>query len=554
MTTRHLRATWYFIKRFHKLLLILVALAVSIFFFVSSRVEADSILAGFALDDSGIQTFNQDYVPQVSATGRVRYTLKSDSFFPLILNLIDVGPVWDENGQPQGTMWNKYNLNGKQSRNALPQIKAAGFNTVWTGFPPNKYELRLFNQYGLKIFPALDLARAWAERNWQLVTNQVNAMKDDPSMLGWYLFDQRDDIGGAFGADRISDMNYVYQAIKSVDPYRFIFPNLAGPQTGSPTCQYHTFSDIFSLDELWTLDYFSDLRYILNGSKVNDCFKAQPGYETYQRKPLFLTVQAFRHSDRAPIVPSSAQIRAEMYSAITAGATGIQIYYLHTPWAWGNGKISYNQDDTRPTGFSAVSPEVNSAQWDTIAFTNKEIEKYKKVFLSPTSTDVYHVYNRNGTVLTMLKDTTLAGEPGRYLLAVNSENKLKTMLFQVPGYNNVVSVLDNRTLAPQNINGNFGFTDSFEPYGVRLYKIQNVDAPPVVNYFTSSLRTIAAGQSTNLFWSVGGANTISISPSVGTVTGTSISVTPSQTTTYTLTATNAGGSTTQTTTITVLQP
>jgi hypothetical protein len=95
--------------------------------------------------------------------------------------------------------------------------------------------------------------------------------------------------------------------------------------------------------------------------------------------------------------------------------------------------------------------------------------------------------------------------------------------------------------------GNGEATDQFGKFG------NGVATPPapVIASFTASSGTVQAGQSVTLNWSVTGANTISIAPGVGTVTGNSITVTPSATTTYTLTATNGGGFTTATTTVSV---
>ncbi len=63
-------------------------------------------------------------------------------------------------------------------------------------------------------------------------------------------------------------------------------------------------------------------------------------------------------------------------------------------------------------------------------------------------------------------------------------------------------------------------------------------ATPSITGFTTAPSTITAGGSTTLSWTVANAASLSIDNGVGTVTGTSISVKPSQTTTYTLTATN----------------
>ncbi|HTS31427.1 MAG TPA: Ig-like domain-containing protein, partial [Bryobacteraceae bacterium] len=79
-------------------------------------------------------------------------------------------------------------------------------------------------------------------------------------------------------------------------------------------------------------------------------------------------------------------------------------------------------------------------------------------------------------------------------------------------------------------------------------------APPVIANFAATPNSVQSGQSALLNWSVTGATTVSIAPGVGTVTGTSTTVTPSSTTTYTLTAMNTGGSTFASTTVTVATP
>lgn len=75
---------------------------------------------------------------------------------------------------------------------------------------------------------------------------------------------------------------------------------------------------------------------------------------------------------------------------------------------------------------------------------------------------------------------------------------------------------------------------------------------PTIASFTAAPATVVAGQATTLSWAVTGATTLKITPGIGTVTGTSRTVTPTANTTYTLTATNAGGSATKTVAVTVV--
>ena len=75
--------------------------------------------------------------------------------------------------------------------------------------------------------------------------------------------------------------------------------------------------------------------------------------------------------------------------------------------------------------------------------------------------------------------------------------------------------------------------------------------PPTISSFSASPSTIDKGKSSTLRWSTANADSLSITPGIGTVTGTSLKVSPSSTTTYTLTATNSVKSVTARATVTV---
>lgn len=76
-------------------------------------------------------------------------------------------------------------------------------------------------------------------------------------------------------------------------------------------------------------------------------------------------------------------------------------------------------------------------------------------------------------------------------------------------------------------------------------------SPPTIQSFMANPASIAPGGSSTLSWSVTGATSLSISPGIGAVTGSSKVVNPSATTKYTLIATNAYGSTNAKTTVAV---
>ncbi|MGD0202129.1 MAG: OmpA family protein, partial [Bryobacteraceae bacterium] len=83
---------------------------------------------------------------------------------------------------------------------------------------------------------------------------------------------------------------------------------------------------------------------------------------------------------------------------------------------------------------------------------------------------------------------------------------------------------------------------------------KSVPSVQILN-FSVNPAAITTGQSATLIWQVQSADTVSISPDLGTVAASgSQAVSPSQTTIYTLTAKNAKGQVTQTVTLNVNQP
>jgi hypothetical protein len=67
------------------------------------------------------------------------------------------------------------------------------------------------------------------------------------------------------------------------------------------------------------------------------------------------------------------------------------------------------------------------------------------------------------------------------------------------------------------------------------------DAPPTISSFSATPTGTSPGGTVTLNWDVTGASYVIISPAVGPVRGSSVTVKPSATTTYTLYATGAHG-------------
>lgn len=86
-----------------------------------------------------------------------------------------------------------------------------------------------------------------------------------------------------------------------------------------------------------------------------------------------------------------------------------------------------------------------------------------------------------------------------------------------------------------------------------IYTSANVPqgSAPTISSFTASASPVSSGTSVTLNWAASNAGYYVVSPQVGAVRGTSVTVTPTKTTTYTLFATNQYGQSTSTVTINV---
>jgi hypothetical protein len=114
------------------------------------------------------------------------------------------------------------------------------------------------------------------------------------------------------------------------------------------------------------------------------------------------------------------------------------------------------------------------------------------------------------------------------------------------------------TTTPQLVSGGFGIntmtlqaTDASSTVATTTCSTTITQSAPMISSFVATPATITTGQNSVLSWSVANASSTSINNGLGTISSTSVTVSPSVTTTYMLTATNPGGSSTANVTVTV---
>lgn len=380
-------------------------------------------------DDTGIQkVFFNVTPPHLNSSGQVQNVYNNSSFFPLALYYVD--------------------------NTTLQEVKNAGFNTI---FPAHEQgigaqNINLLEQYGLKGFPNLEgiVKNTPDSTRQQAVASYVNSIKNSPAVLAWHLFDETATVDGLDEAGSMAIWQQAYNTIHQNDPSgRAVFANRIGG------CDA-TIRD-FCNGDLYSIDNNTSSLYAVGRSIDN---MVNTG------KPAFIVLQAFAGDGWH--MPTPVQIRGQMYAAVVHGATGLWLFV--------------QQSALLPGKLDGISQNHNPAHWQAASIANHEIETYKKVYFSKTSSDEYHVSvdhlfsGGQSPIHTILKDPG-EGET-RYLLAVNmTSDQTQSQFSFAKNYVSVTSLLDNRTVS---LTDN-SFIDSFGGYGVRLYKLSTTSSPGDLN-------------------------------------------------------------------------
>lgn len=252
-----------------------------------------------------------------------------------------------------------------------------------------------------------------------------------------------------------------------------------------------------------------------------------------------LAGQSTAFAAKATVKPAAT---GSIINSFTASASSINIGQSVTlAWNVGNGG-----------GAPWLSADVGSIPGDT----NGQLVGTRVVTPTATTTYTITVWTPTGnqaasTTVTVIKPTppkissftaspatSTAGAPVTLAWAATDATSLS--ISPAPGAVTGTSVTVNPTATTT-------YTLSATNTGGTVTKTAKVTIAvlPTISSFSATPATIVAGNATKLAWSVANATSLSISPAPGTVTGSSVSVSPTANTTYTLTATSAAGSVTQ---------
>jgi hypothetical protein len=313
-----------------------------------------------------------------------------------------------------------------------------------------------------------------------------------PNILAWYI--EEEPTGCVYTSndncvERYDDMTQFAADIKLIDAYHPTFlldVTLPSPlpfeDTNYPwwsSWATHPASDIVSVDDY---PFVSGAESTLEKSAG---YYNWLGWLNLNGKPMWITPQLFAQHPPNTFtwtMPTPTQMRAEVFTALVHGATGI-FYFAVDSWAVRNAQVigigpaipaSYsnaNPGDAVATSTDAIA---SAALWNATVSMNKELASLDKVILSPTSTLSYQVeYSGTPVTSTPIRTLLKKSPTGVYtLLVVNIDNVPLNLRVTLPARPyELFSINPDGARGPMGPYGS-AFTDSIEGFGVRKYEFK----------------------------------------------------------------------------------
>lgn len=350
-----------------------------------------------------------------------RFILNAEPFFPLGLFTGD-DYRWD------------YSLVDEVADSPFDTVLNYGIN-VGTPTQIASY-LDHLHAKNLKLIYSLKDYIGHGQADIDTITQKVNAFKDHPAVISWYLNDES-------GLQYLPELEARYQKVRELDENHPAW--MVHYQKDVLIAEAHT-TDILGVDP-----YPIPTKPITLVSDMADWAKeAGRGY-----RPLWMVPQIFdpnNYGFHPSRLPTPEEMRAMTYLATNHGAKGL---------------IYYSYFDIRYKSYYAT-------QWAAVKKIASEVKSLRPVFLSTEVTNANDITCSNSSI-----DYKLMKEGDKYyLFAVNTtQANVSAVSFQnnltwKPSIINVLFENDRRISAS---NGNF--TDSFLPYAVHVYEF---DTPALI--------------------------------------------------------------------------
>jgi len=354
---------------------------------------------------------------------------------------------------------------------SLAPFKPAGFNFV-----------HVFEKIRLgEIIPAAE------EEGLQVVYHnptmeEVAQYAGSPRLLGWYL--DEEPTGRYWGQDMEGHFQEFQQRraqIKQIDPVHPVFPLDVAAGILEPRTQW--WLRWAAAGDISVHDNYT----ILDGTTTIADHKGIPATlkmalsATGEKLPLWLVVQAHltrKRVQRQLQIPTPQQERCMIYTAIIHGATGIWVFAYDSFVMRNALSMGVSPDPVEDTGgakeerYLATEENIRQSRelWQALTRINGELETLKPVIFSPTAPIAYSVsvqgaHASDAPIRCLLKRF----EKDYYLFAANVDGQpIRAKLDFPRTIRRLDPLFDPRP--PTKVEGQTLY-DSFEPWGVRIYKL-----------------------------------------------------------------------------------
>lgn len=345
-------------------------------------------------------------------------------------------------------------------------LKNAGYNTAWTHYKPamqslnngwsNDMQVILMGQHS-----ELDLGRV--RDNAVLKDHLLGIMwKDEPSAQ--VALDQQQATYDAFQAYR--------QVVDGYLPDTPVFVGDAagfnnGPEHAAWWKTWAMSGDLNAQDNYPIYPWTKSIGLTSPGGISESISRAV--YANNQQKPVWAIIQAFESAGPEGETfpwrfPTPTQMRAQVYTAIVHGATGVTYFAWDTyisrepnligisPDPLANGYV--NPGSGGPFQATATPEQIqkSAALWNAVASVNSELQALTPAILSPTvdSSDLIYALQ--------ISNRSAPNDPSKY-----SNTPIRTLLKQMPDGQYVLLAvnMDDRSMDVE-----FGFSREFEQFGL----------------------------------------------------------------------------------------
>ena len=379
----------------------------------------------------------------------------------------------------------------------LADLRRAGFNCFkpWNGLSiqavlpeARASQMQLIKQLWIlpcdfQTHPDCDPSRD-AARQIATLADQVAKVADSANILGWYIEEEPTSCVNAGNCQqRFENFKQFKAAIHAVDPLHPSFSldiSLPKPAALRAWSEFNGSGDVAAIDN-----------YPFHHGDESSLEDSAANYQrlvalNHEKKPVWITVQDFGtppDSAGTPwVLPAPQQMRAEVFTALVHGATGIVFFALDS-WASRNALVigiaakpasSYPGAHAQDAVATPAAIAASQNLWNETVSLNAEIDRLQRVLLSPTAALAYSVGIRGRAITTTpIRSLLKKSRDGVYtLLVVNIDNVPLSMLFTFPETPLDLHSIDaSGSRQAMDLTGK-SIAYSIEGFGVRVYEFR----------------------------------------------------------------------------------